>query len=273
MTDSPFPLVDIGANLTNHCFQGDLDPVLERAFDAGVREIVITGTDEESSSQAVEMAAQHPGHLYCTAGVHPHDAEHYTRETEQTLLNLLKMEPVVAVGETGLDFNRNYSAPEAQTRAFEAQLELARQTRLPVFLHERDAYQRQSEMLGEFRDGLCDAVSHCFTGSREALYGYLDLDLYIGITGWICDERRGKHLKELVREIPANRLLLETDAPYLLPRSLEPKPKGRRNEPAFLTEVLRVVAECVGKPAEQLAAETTANARRFFRLPGQATPA
>lgn len=269
--DPAQPLVDIGANLTNRSFRNDLDAVLERAFDAGVQEILVTGTDEESSLQAAQLAEQHPGRLYATAGVHPHDADAFTRETEQALSSLLDTAAVVAVGETGLDFNRNYSAPDAQIKAFETQLELACQTRLPVFLHERDAFQRQSEMLMEFRHRLSGAVSHCFTGSRKALYGYLDLDLYIGITGWICDERRGAHLKELVREIPANRLLLETDAPYLLPRTLEPRPRDRRNEPAFLTEVLRVVAACVNKLPEQLAAETTANARRLFRLPKQAT--
>lgn len=267
MSEPACPLVDIGANLTNRAFRDDLDSVLERAFEAGVREILVTGTDEDSSTQAAELANRYPGQLYATAGVHPHDADQFSADTGRALAELVKLDSVVAVGETGLDFNRNYSTPDAQTRAFEAQLELAHQSQLPVFLHERDAFSRQKEILEAYRDGLSSAVSHCFTGSREALYGYLDLDLYIGITGWICDERRGVHLQELVREIPADRLLLETDAPYLLPRSLKPKPQGKRNEPAYLTEVLRVVADCLNKPEAQLAAETTANARRLFQLP------
>lgn len=271
MTEPECSLVDIGANLTNPSFRDDLNEVLDRAASAGVAQIVVTGTDEESSTKAAELAAQHPHRLYSTAGVHPHDAKDFSPETEAVLRNLLDQDRVVAVGETGLDFNRNYSSQQEQVAAFEAQLEIARETGLAVFLHERDAFRRQVEILSEFRDGLCDAVAHCFTGTREELYGYLDLDLYIGITGWICDERRGLHLKDLVRDIPADRLLLETDAPYLLPRSLKPKPKERRNEPAFLTEVLRVVSDSTDRPAAQLAAETTRNAQRFFRLEPLAT--
>jgi len=133
-----------------------------------------------------------------------------------------------------------------------------------VFLHSRDAFPRFAEILKNYKP---KAVAHCFTGEKAELHAYLDLGLHIGITGWICDERRGAHLLELVREIPADRLMLETDSPYLTPRDLKPQPKARRNEPAHLPHILRAVARALGKPAEQVAEETTRNARAFFGLP------
>jgi TatD DNase family protein len=146
-------------------------------------------------------------------------------------------------------------------------LALAVELKLPVFLHERDANQRLLEILKDYRDHLTAAVVHCFTGEQQALFSYLDLDLHIGITGWICDERRGTHLHPLVREIPRERLMLESDAPYLLPRTLRPKPKNGRNEPAYLPEVLREVALHRNESMEDLARHSTACARRFFGLP------
>jgi TatD DNase family protein len=171
---------------------------------------------------------------------------------------------VVAIGECGLDFNRNYSPHPDQEKGFVAQLELGLEIGKPLFLHSRDAHPRFSQILSHYRPP--KAVAHCFTGERDELHAYLDLGLYIGITGWICDERRGRHLLELVREIPRERLLLETDAPYLTPRSMRPQPKARRNEPAFLPHVLRTVAAALGRPAEELATETAGNPRSLFGL-------
>src|SRR5690606_32428027 len=177
-------------------------------------------------------------------------------------------EPEVrAVGECGLDFNRDLSPRAQQERVLEEHLQLAVETGLPVFLHEREADQRLAAIIRPFRDQLTAAVVHCFTGEKRALYAYLDLDLHIGITGWICDERRGTHLHPLVREIPRGRLMLESDAPYLLPRTLRPKPKSGHNEPAFLREVLREVARHRGESEEALAVHSTATARAFFGLP------
>ncbi|MNE02697.1 Tat-linked quality control protein TatD [compost metagenome] len=171
------------------------------------------------------------------------------------------------MGECGLDFNRDFSPRPQQERALEEQLALACELGRPVFLHEREASERLLAILGEFRDRLPAAVVHCFTGEKRALYAYLDLDLHIGITGWICDERRGSHLHPLVREIPAGRLMLESDAPYLLPRTLRPRPKHGHNEPAFLSEVLNEVARHRNETPETLAAHSTACARAFFGLP------
>jgi TatD DNase family protein len=255
-------LVDIGANLTHASFRADLGAVLERAREHGVGQIIVTGTSVAESRHAVELA-QAQG-LYATAGVHPHHARDCDDSTIPALREIAAQSRVVALGECGLDFNRNYSPHPDQERWFEAQLELARELGKPVFLHSRDAHPRFAQVLKANDVGA--GVAHCFTGEAAELRAYLDLGLHVGITGWICDERRGAHLLELVKEIPEDRLLVETDAPYLTPRDLHPPPKARRNEPAFLPHVLRAVARARGEAPEALAEATTRNARRLFRL-------
>jgi TatD DNase family protein len=167
----------------------------------------------------------------------------------------------------GLDFFRDFSPRPVQERVFERQLETAAEAGLPVFLHQRDAHERFLLILKTYRDALPGAVAHCFTAGREELYAYLDLDCHIGITGWICDQRRGRHLLEIVGDIPADRLMLETDAPYLMPRTIRPRPETRRNEPANLPYVLETVAAARGETPEAVAEATTATARAFFGLP------
>ena len=261
-------LIDIGANLCHESFAPDLDEVLERAAGAGVRRIIVTGTSSPDSEAAAALARRHRGRLRATAGVHPHAAASFDDAAQSTIEALAGREEVVAVGETGLDFHRDFSPRSDQERAFEAQLELAARLRLPVFMHERDARRRFVEILKPVRDRIGPAVIHCFTGHRDDLHAYLDLDLHVGITGWICDERRGHHLRGLVGLIPDDRLMLETDSPYLLPRDLRPRPRTRRNEPARLAHIARVVADAAGERVESLAARTTATACAFFGLPG-----
>jgi TatD DNase family protein len=255
-------LVDIGANLTHAAFAADLPQVLERARAHGVANIVVTGTSVEESRRAAALAAAHG--LYATAGVHPHHARECDEHTIAALREVAAQPRVVALGECGLDFNRNYSPHPDQEKWFVAQLELAAELGKPLFLHSRDAHPRCAEILRNLRVG--KAVAHCFTGAAAELRAYLDLGLYIGITGWICDERRGGHLVELAKEIPGDRLLLETDSPYLTPRDLHPQPKARRNEPAHLPHILRAVARARGEAPEALAAATTRNARAFFGI-------
>jgi TatD DNase family protein len=257
-------LVDIGANLANRAFRADLDQVLDRARAAGVTAIVVTGTSAEVSAAAAEMAVRHG--LYATAGIHPHHAKDADAGALEAVAALLGRPEVVAVGECGLDYNRMFSPREAQRRCFEAQLTLAATSGKPIFLHERDASDDFIAILRERRRDLGAAVVHCFTGDRAALQAYLSLDLHVGITGWICDDRRGLPLRALVGEIPRDRLMLETDAPYLLPRTLSPPPPDRRNEPAFLPLVLHAVAGALGRPPADVATDTTATARAFFRL-------
>ena len=259
-------LVDTGANLTHNSFDDDRDQVIERAANAGVTRIIVTGTSDKSSQNALALAKTRPGKLFSTAGVHPHHARNYSPSVKATLAKLIREDTVVAIGECGLDYFRNFSPRETQLNAFQSQLELAVESGLPVFLHQREAHKDFIEILKPMINKIPAAVAHCFTDSRDALHDYLSMGLYIGVTGWICDERRGQMLRKIVTDIPLDRLMIETDAPYLLPRTLNPKPKMHRNEPMYLTEVLRVVAEAMEKPTTTIAKETSANAERFFGL-------
>ncbi|HET8551553.1 MAG TPA: TatD family hydrolase [Gammaproteobacteria bacterium] len=262
-------LIDIGANLTHDSFDSDRDAVIERARAAGVDTMVVTGADVAGSEAAVKLARKYPDILFATAGVHPHHAADYDNQTTIRLRALADHAGVVAVGECGLDYFRNFSPRPAQATAFAAQLELAAELGMPVFMHQRDAHADFIDIYDSYRPGIVRGIVHCFTGTAEELDDYLARDLYIGITGWICDERRGLHLREFVDRIPADRLMIETDAPYLLPRDLDPKPATRRNEPVHLPHIARVLAECRGDDPERLAAQTTANAQQFFALQNQ----
>jgi TatD DNase family protein len=259
-------LIDIGANLTHSSFAHDLPDVLERARVAGVAQLVVTGADAEGSRAASALALEHPALLFATAGVHPHHASAFDADTQALLRELHARAEVVAVGETGLDYHRNFSPRDAQLFAFERQLELAAACGKPLFLHQRDAHADFLACLDAVRGRIGRAVVHCFTGDKAELFDYLDRDCYIGITGWICDERRGAHLRELVKSIPADRLMLETDSPYLLPRNVVPMPSHRRNEPMYLAHICAEVARDRGEDAGVTAANATATTRAFFGL-------
>ena len=260
-------LIDIGANLTHDSFDQDREAVIERAAACGVRRMIVTGSSEQGSLDAALLAAGRPGCLFATVGVHPHHAAGYTPRVRESLRRLLDQDQVVAVGECGLDYFRDFSPRHAQRQAFQAQLEVAEESGLPVFLHQRDAHTDFVEIMRPMIERLSGGIAHCFTGDAAALRDYLDMGLYIGITGWICDERRGTELRGLAREIPLDRVMIETDAPYLLPRTLKPKPATRRNEPMHLREVLRAFAEAAGISEERIADAATQNAERLFRLP------
>ncbi len=259
-------LIDIGSNLTHSSFAADLEAVMDRAVTAGVRRQVVTGADLASSRAAAILAAAHPGALWCTAGVHPHHATELEPGRREELEEMLSLPRVVAVGECGLDYFRDFSPRAAQRQAFVAQLQIAAAAGKPVFLHQRDAHEDFTAILAEFRPALAGGVAHCFTGGPRELEAYLALGLSIGVTGWVCDERRGADLREAVPRIPAERLMIETDAPYLLPRDIEPRPKSRRNEPAYLPHIARAVAALRGESPDALAAATVGNAVRFFGL-------
>lgn len=259
-------MTDIGVNLTNDRFNKDLPETLQRAFDLGVHRHIITGTSLSSSQQALELCLNDylPGTRFATAGFHPHCASENNAQSWQQLAQLWQHPKVVAIGETGLDFNRNFSTPQQQLDSFEKHLIAAVELQLPLFLHERDAADQFLELLQQYRGGLNKAVVHCFTGTQAFLRQLLELDLHIGITGWICDERRGEHLQSAVKLIPNNRLMLETDSPYLLPRDMRPKPKSNRNEPSYLPHIFQRVAHFRGQSVEQLASETESTVDDFF---------
>ena len=234
-------LIDIGANLAHDSFDDDRDAMLQRAMDAGVGTIIVTGSSDASNVRAAELAEAHPDILFSTAGVHPHHAADYTDRSDALIRELARKDVVVAVGECGLDYFRNFSPRDAQLEAFRRQLAIAGETGLPVFLHQRDAHDDFVEVLEPALPTLSRAVAHCFTGEGESLREYLAMGLYIGVTGWICDERRGQHLHDIVSIIPDDRLLIETDAPYLLPRSIRPRPKSRRFKPNLINSRIQHV--------------------------------
>ncbi|MBB1452016.1 YchF/TatD family DNA exonuclease [Pseudoalteromonas sp. SG43-1] len=256
-----YTLIDAGVNLTNHQFDEQHHDVITRANEAGVTNMLIIGCDIASSQQSLELATKHL--QYSTAGIHPHDAKSATNELEAQLTVLANNKHVIAIGECGLDYNRDFSPRDVQRSVFRRQLALAEKLDLPVYLHERDASDDMLSILKEFS---IRGILHCFTGNSAALKQYLDLGLYIGITGWVCDERRGKDLQQLVPSIPLDRLLIETDAPFLIPRTVKPKPKSRKNEPALLPYICQTVAQLYQIDEEVVARKTTENFHRVFGL-------
>jgi len=272
-------MIDIGANLAHDSFAPDYPAVLERAWTAGVSHIVLTGSCRSSNQIVARLAAADPARLSCTAGVHPHHASDWTDDDAQLIRQLADQPSLVSLGECGLDYHRDLSPREVQRRVFATQLELAVVLKKPVFLHQRGAHEDFLAILKDYRRALVDACVHCFTDTREAMESYIALDCHIGITGWACDPRRGAPLRAVVPHIPAARLMIETDAPYLLPhnvpRSQRPSSlhsdqagiDGRRNEPAYLPWVALTLAELRGETRESITMQTTRNAQRFFRLP------
>jgi TatD DNase family protein len=256
-------MFDIGVNLTSSQFDRDRDEVVTRAFATEISGMLITGTNLQES-EAAQQLAQRYEHCWSTAGVHPHDSSSWTVEVAEAIRQLAQQPRVVAIGECGLDFNRNFSTPQEQEIAFSAQLSLAAELNMPVFLHCRDAHERFITLLKPWLSKLPGAVLHCFTGTRQELEECLANGLYIGITGWVCDERRGLELRELLPLIPADRLLVETDAPWLLPRDLSPKPASRRNEPKNLPHILTQIAQWRGEDLQTLSAITDQNVKAVF---------
>lgn len=263
-------VIDIGVNLTNKRFDKDREEVIERARSASVSGLLITGTNIVESQKALALCQQYqqrfPNYLYCTAGVHPHDADHVTSHYLEYLEQLVLSPYVKAIGECGLDFNRNFSTPEQQVKIFNEQVRLAVMVQKPLFLHQRDAFEPWFSQLSPYIDKVPAMVAHCFTGTKDQLLHCLDANMYIGITGWLCDERRGADLQDIIKLIPLNRLLIETDAPYLTPRTIRPKPKSSRNEPSYLPYIVREIARITGLDQEQIAWQTNRNSKQVFNF-------
>lgn len=265
-------MIDIGANLVDRAFADDLLRVLLTAHDAGVEAIVVTGTQLHVSAAALRLCNDEfyqqafQGALYATAGIHPHHAALAPTDLTDQLITLANEAKTVAIGETGLDFYRNLSPAAAQEKVFIEHLQCAARAQLPVFVHDRDSEGRTWAILREHRSQLVDVVVHCFTGTAQDLERYLELDCHIGITGWICDQRRGQTLLPLLPNIPSSRLMIETDAPYLLPETMKKSVRNRRNEPRFLPLVAGALAAARAESVDDLVAYTRTNSQRFFRL-------
>ncbi len=272
-------MIDIGANLAHDSFAPDYPAVLDRAWAAGVGHIVLTGSCRASNQAVAQLAAADPARLSCTAGVHPHHASDWSAEDAALIRELATQPQLASLGECGLDYYRDLSPHEVQRKVFVAQLELAIELKKPVFLHQRGAHEDFLPILAEHRKALVDACVHCFTDTREAMESYIALDCHIGITGWVCDAKRGAALREVVPHIPIERLMIETDAPYLLPNNVprgqrpsslhsdKPGIDGRRNEPAYLPWVAEALGTLRGESRDAIGQQTADNARRFFRLP------
>lgn len=252
---------DCGVNLYSAQFAGTEQQVWSRAQQAGVNGMLLIGSDVSESYKNQQFCSLNRG-CYTTAGVHPHQAARVTEDWLIQLNKLLKMPEVVAVGECGLDFNRDFSPRPIQQQIFASQLQLAKHQQKPVYLHERDAFSTQLAMLKE--QDISHGVAHCFTGDMNQLKAYLDLGLYIGITGWVCDERRGQSLQQAIQYLPLDRLLLETDAPYLLPRTIKPRP--RYNEPALLPAIATEICRLKHISSNQLAVSSYQNSVQLFQL-------
>ena len=258
-------MIDIGVNFTNSRFDKDRSLVIERAGAKQVTGMLVTGTSVAESQKALALCKQYPTFLHCTAGVHPHDADNVSVNFIEELIELSQSTHVKAIGECGLDFNRNFSTPENQLHVFKQQVTLASQLSLPLFLHQRDAFEQWFSVLRPFLDKVPAMVSHCFTGNKNELMQCLDAGMYIGITGWLCDERRGQELQDIVRHIPLSQLMIETDAPYLTPRNIKPRPKSSRNEPCYLPVIVKKLAELTEYSEEEIKRQTKLNTEKVFR--------
>ncbi|MGO3344124.1 MAG: TatD family hydrolase [Marinomonas sp.] len=256
-------MIDIGVNIQHDCFLNDLADTMAQSKEAGVDGFICIASDIKES-QFLESLCHDQMSLWPTFGCHPHQANTWNAESVSTLTHLINKHRPVAIGETGLDFNRNYSTPDEQRDAFEAQIQLSIEHNLPLYLHERDAHDDMLAMLNAAGTEKIQGVIHCFTGTTEQLENYLALGLYIGVTGWVCDERRGLSLQQAVPHIPLDRLLLETDAPYLLPRNIRPRPK--KNHPKYLPWVAEEVARLKGIDTQELIVHTRDNTQRLFSI-------
>jgi TatD DNase family protein len=260
---TPFPLFDSHCHLDDAAYEDDLPAVFARARAAGVRRVMTVGTTHETSVRALALARREQG-VWASVGVHPHDAHTCTDAVIDELMRFARDPLVRAWGETGLDFNRMYSPRDEQERWFLRQLEAAAETGLPMIFHERDSGGRFLELLATCPPPPGGAVVHCFSGNGSELKRYLDRGYYIGITGIVTLKERGEPLRRLVPRIPRDRIVVETDAPYLTP---DPQRRRiRRNEPAFVGSVLERVAEVRAEDPEDLAHAVFANTCRLYNI-------
>ncbi|KAJ8910788.1 hypothetical protein NQ315_015129 [Exocentrus adspersus] len=281
-------LIDVGANLTNKKYSRDLDSVILRAKDSGVQKIMVTGTSLKASKEALRLTRIYPNTLYSTAGIHPHDAKSYTDESWEELQRLAENIECVAIGECGLDYNRNFSEPEDQRMVFKKHIKLAIELKKPLFVHERDAHEDLLQILDEFKGKLPPILVHCFTGSFEHALAYLDKGFYIGLTGYLCKDKSDTGVRKLLENgsMPLDRLVVETDAPFMYPNTRASKLPThvkdgltersmmflhryctfQRNEPCSLPAIVEMIAAFMKKKPEEVALATSFNAMKLFGL-------
>jgi len=278
-TDQTFHLIDGGTNLTHRKFHELNDYVVARALAGGVQKMVVTGLKWNACKAAVVMARTRPNILYAAVGIHPHHVkEDWNDKTADGLEELIKSPGVVAIGECGLDFNKDYSPRELQETAFKKQVELAVRHKKALLVHDRDAHQNILDILKEFEDALPSVVIHCFTGSKDQIKTYIERGYYIGVTGYLCKEKYGETLRDAIKDgtLPLDRIIVQTNAPYMTPNTprndLDPVSQtlldacAVENEPCTLSIIVRQIAKCISQEPRQVADVLTETAMKVYRF-------
>ena len=257
-------LFDIACNFSSDRFDKDLDAVIERAKINNVNKFLIVSASLNDFEKTYNIYKSNLKEAFFSIGTHPHHANEIDEEQIKNMRKMVGEYNPSCIGETGLDFFRNLSSHDEQTYAFEEQIKIAIDFNKPLYLHQRDSHSEFIKIIGEYKDYLPKSVVHCFTGTQSELEDYLDLGFYIGLTGWVCDERRNVELRQSIKNIPLDRLMLETDCPYLIPRNLDRKPKNNRNEPSFLPHIAKEISGLMEITPSELADKTFNNSIKFF---------
>ena len=257
-------IADIACNFTSDRFNNDLDEIIDRAIANNITKFGLICSQLSDLDKLLEIYNQYSKDMFFTMGVHPHHANEINDEYLKNLKEAINNNNPHAIGETGLDFFRNLSTYEEQVYAFEEQIKIAIDTNKPLFLHQRDSHDDFIKILRKYSSDISKALVHCFTGTQEQLDDYLELDFYIGVTGWICDEKRNVELRKTIKNIPFEKLMIETDCPYLIPKNLDERPKNNRNEPSNLNHIASEIAMLMEINENALRKKTYENTINFF---------
>jgi TatD DNase family protein len=258
-------IADIACNFTSDRFDNDLDEVINQAIVNNITKFGLICSRLSEIDKLLEIYNRYSKDMFFTIGVHPHHANEINEEYLKKLKEVINNNNPHAIGETGLDFFRNLSTYEEQIFAFEEQIKIAIDTNKPLFLHQRDSHDDFIKILRKYSSDINKSVVHCFTGTKEQLNDYLELDCYIGVTGWICDAKRNVELRKTIKNIPLERLMIETDCPYLIPKNLEEKPKNNRNEPTYLNHIANEVAALMKEDINDIREKTYKTSLSFFQ--------
>ena len=256
--------IDIACNFTHESFKHNLEEVIKNAEREDVEKFVLLCASLTDLDPIKLIQNKAPEKYFISAGIHPHHATEIVEINYDNLLKKLKSINPHAIGETGLDYFRNISPPDIQKKSFRMHIEIAKELSLPLYLHQRDAHSDFIHIIKERRNNFPKFVVHCFTGTQKELDDYLELDAYIGLTGWICDAKRNIDLRKSIKNIPIEKMMIETDSPYLIPKNLINKPKKNINEPKYLPHIANEICELTGYELEELKLATSNNAIDFF---------